>query len=192
MTEHKHWRAKLLEKKDAAYTTYRREQNRCEDMERNIDGWLTSLKRDGIVLVDHDEARTAKHMITDFDIYDEMEAWCLKVRRPYIKCLRANWNRIVLSTDIKNRGLVANLLFVANPVTQTTDWSGKAKKFTLQKVDFIAGSGYNRKSSSTISSWITTTTITLCFHGDEGEEQFKDWQKYMTTDRMQRMYLGLA
>jgi hypothetical protein len=78
------------------------------------------------------------------------------------------------------------------PVTQRTEWSAKAKKFTLQKVDFLNGTGYNRKPSDDISSWVTTTTISLLFNGSRGEEHFKEWHHFMTTDRMQRIYLGLS
>lgn len=181
----------FAEIRSEAYWRYQREERKANQHEEEVNKVFAELKEKGIVLLDSTNVSRIFEM-TKLDIYKEMEAWCKRVNRPYVKCAQASYSRIVVAINGtgRERQLVSQLLFVAEPLKPSTGYSRKSKKYVTQTPDLFAGDGYETPSQP-VSSWVTPRTISIMFQDAEGKRQFEEWYHFTTTDRMQRFYLGL-
>jgi hypothetical protein len=100
---------------------YEHEIARLRADQTEINRLLGIQDRDGVVLVNHDKV---KQWAVDYeiDLYKLMENKCAEKGRPYIKCVRTAYNRIILRYIGSGpaRGLLTPLLLIAEPIKADT------------------------------------------------------------------------
>ena len=187
ITDSKSIKEVFTDKRVAAYDRYYREVSKLDEQEARLNYNITTLRKDGIIVLDKSEVDNIKNS-HGINMYMVLAAKCKQWNRPYIKCVKA-WGRIIVQVTDSDRSLVAHLLLTAEPLKPKL-YRTRLFETAERTPDLIEGDNYEF-TNAPLASWVTPRTISLLFQNEKGNKLFYEWKEFVTTNRMQRLYLGL-
>jgi hypothetical protein len=159
------------------FDRHHRARHMIEELEGALGRTVRKVRNEAIVVIDKDTYKRWLELTT-IDIFKYLYADMKRRGRPYIKCVRVTYRRIVIwvPTGAYTSGLTTNLFIVATPMAGEPNFFGRRIPAEVGKLQV----------------WRTPKFDVFSFNGSEGDELYKEWVAFVTTDKPSRIRLGLS